>query len=30
MLHSENDSMSDFVFDDVSVLGKVVGLMRNI
>ena len=30
ILHPENDSMSDFVFDDVSVLGKVVGLMRNI
>ena len=30
VLHPENDSMSDFVFDDVSVLGKVVGLMRNI
>ena len=28
ILHPENDSMSDFVFDDVSVLGKVVGLMR--
>ena len=30
ILHPENYSMSDFVFDDVSVLGKVVGLMRNI
>lgn len=30
ILHPENDSMSDFVFDDVSILGKVVGLMRNI
>ena len=30
ILHPENDDMSDFVFDDVSVLGKVVGLMRNI
>lgn len=30
ILHPENDEMSDFVFDDVSVLGKVVGLMRNI
>ncbi len=29
ILHPENDEMSDFVFDDVSVLGKVVGLMRN-
>ena len=30
ILHPENDDMSDFVFDDVSVLGKVIGLMRNI
>lgn len=30
ILHPENDEMSDFVFDDVAVLGKVVGLMRNI
>lgn len=30
ILHPENDNMSDFVFDDVAVLGKVVGLMRNI
>ena len=30
ILHPENDDMSDFVFDEVSVLGKVVGLMRNI
>ncbi len=30
ILHPENDDMSDFVFDNVSVLGKVVGLMRNI
>ena len=30
ILHPENDEMSDFVFDDVSVLGKVIGLMRNI
>ena len=30
ILLPENDSMSDFVFDDVSVLGKVVGLVRNI
>lgn len=29
ILHPENDDMSDFVFDDVAVLGKVVGLMRN-
>jgi repressor LexA len=30
ILHPENDSMSDFVFDDVVILGKVVGLMRSI
>ena len=30
ILHPENDSMSDFLLDDVSVLGKVVCLMRNI
>ena len=30
ILHPENDEMEDFVFDSVSILGKVVGLMRNI
>lgn len=30
ILHPENDDMSDFIFDDVQILGKVVGLMRNI
>lgn len=30
ILHPENDSMEDFIFDDVVILGKVVGLLRNI
>lgn len=30
ILHPENDAMEDFVFDDVVILGKVVGLLRNI
>lgn len=30
ILHPENDEMEDFVFDDVQILGKVIGLMRNI
>lgn len=30
ILHPENDDMSDFIFDEVQILGKVVGLMRNI
>lgn len=30
ILHPENDDMEDFIFDDVQILGKVVGLMRNI
>lgn len=30
ILHPENDDMEDFVFDEVSILGKVVGLLRNI
>ena len=30
ILHPENDDMEDFVFDNVQILGKVVGLMRNI
>ncbi len=29
ILHPENDDMEDFVLDDVTVLGKVVGLLRN-
>ena len=29
ILHPENDDMEDFVFDEVSILGKVVGLIRN-
>ena len=30
ILHPENDDMDDFIFDDVSIIGKVVGLVRNI
>lgn len=30
ILHPENDDMEDFIFDDVIILGKVVGLMRSI
>lgn len=30
VLHPENDDMEDFVFDDVAILGKVVGLIRSI
>lgn len=30
ILHPENDYMQDFIFKDVRILGKVVGLMRNI
>ena len=30
VLHPENDDMQDFVFKDVQILGKVIGLMRNI
>ena len=30
ILHPENDNMEDFIFDEVQILGKVVGLMRNI
>lgn len=30
ILHPENDEMEDFIFDDVQILGKVIGLMRNI
>ena len=29
ILHPENDDMEDFIFDNVEVLGKVVGLIRN-
>lgn len=28
ILHPENDDMDDLIYDDVSILGKVVGLMR--
>lgn len=28
VLHPENDDMDDLVYDEVSILGKVVGLMR--
>lgn len=30
ILHPENDDMQDFIFDDVKIIGKVVGLIRNI
>ena len=30
ILHPENDDMQDFIFKDVRILGKVIGLMRNI
>lgn len=30
ILHPENDDMEDFIFDNVQILGKVIGLMRNI
>lgn len=30
VLHPENDDMDDFIFDNVTILGKVVGLIRNI
>ncbi|MDE7167695.1 MAG: transcriptional repressor LexA [Clostridia bacterium] len=30
ILHPENDDMEDFIFDNVSIIGKVVGLVRNI
>lgn len=29
ILHPENDDMEDFIFDEVTVLGKVIGLIRN-
>lgn len=28
VLHPENDDMEDLIYDEVSILGKVVGLMR--
>lgn len=30
ILHPENETMSDFVLDEVSLIGKVVGLLRTI
>lgn len=30
ILHPENDDLEDFIFDEVSILGKVIGLIRNI
>ena len=30
ILHPENDDMDDFVYEEVSILGKVVGLIRNL
>lgn len=30
ILHPENDTMEDFIFDDIMILGKVIGLIRNI
>lgn len=30
ILHPENDFINDFIFDEVQILGKVVGLLRNI
>ncbi len=30
ILHPENDEMADFVFDNVKIIGKVIGLIRNI
>ena len=30
ILHPENDDMEDFVFDDVKIIGKVIGLMRTL
>ncbi len=30
ILHPENDDMDDFVYDEVSVLGKVIGLLRTL
>ena len=30
ILHPENDTMPDFVFENVAIIGKVVGLLRSI
>lgn len=30
ILHPENDDMSDLIYDNVLILGKVVGLIRNL
>ncbi|MDE5721932.1 MAG: transcriptional repressor LexA [Clostridia bacterium] len=30
VLHPENDEMDDFVFDNVKIVGKVIGLIRNL
>lgn len=30
ILHPENDDMEDFIFDDVTILGRVVGLLRTL
>lgn len=30
VLHPENDEMSDFIFDEVTILGKVIGLVRSL
>ena len=30
ILHPENDTMQDFVFENVTIIGKVVGLLRRI
>lgn len=30
ILHPENDDMQDFIYDDVMILGKVVGLIRSL
>ena len=29
ILHPENDTMTDFILDEVNLLGKVVGLLRS-
>lgn len=30
VLHPENDEMDDFIFDEVTILGKVIGLVRSL
>ncbi len=30
ILHPENDGMDDFIFDEVQILGKVIGLLRTL